>query len=125
MLGSLGGFIYSHGAWWSTRSGCLDGVTAMLDACLSSKRGCLCEFIDVLGAWRSTRLGPNKDIIYSELALTGYLMFRKERRESMGYSVILYIKEYIQADEITLKNEADCEEAIWCNIVTKNSTVTI
>ena len=72
-----------------------------------------------------TRLGPNKDIIYSELALTGYLMFRKERRESMGYSVILYIKEYIQADEITLKNEADCEEAILCNIVTKNSTVTI
>ena len=26
---------------------------------------------------------------------------------------------------LTLKNEADCEEAIWCNIVTKNSTITI
>ena len=35
--------------------------------------------------------------------------------------VILYIKESIQAYEITLKSEADCEEAIWCNIVTKNS----
>ena len=26
--------------------------------------------------------------------------------------------------EITLKSEADCAEAIWCNIVTKNSTLT-
>ena len=39
--------------------------------------------------------------------------------------VILYIKKYIQAYEITLKSEADCEEAIWCNIVTRNSTLTI
>ena len=38
---------------------------------------------------------------------------------------MLYIKESIQAYEITLKSEIDCEEAIWCNIVTKNSTLTI
>ena len=37
--------------------------------------------------------------------------------------MILYIKESIQAYEITQKREADCEEAIWCNIVTKNSTM--
>ena len=52
-------------------------------------------------------------------------MFRKDRRERRGGGVILYIKKYIQAYEITLKSEADCEEAIWCNIVTRNSTLTI
>ena len=31
----------------------------------------------------------------------------------------------IRAYEITLKSEADCEEAIWCNTDTKNSTLTI
>ena len=52
-------------------------------------------------------------------------MFRKDRRERRGGGVILYIKESIQTYEITLKSEADCEEAIWCNIVTKNSSLTI
>ena len=37
----------------------------------------------------------------------------------------LYCRGYYQACEITLKSEADCEEAIWCNIVTRNSTLTI
>ena len=37
----------------------------------------------------------------------------------------MYIKESIQAYEITLKSEADSVEAIWCNIVTRNSTLTI
>ena len=65
------------------------------------------------------------DIVDAELALTGYIMFRKDRRERRGGGVILYSKESIQAYEITLKSEADCEEAIWCNIVTRNSTLTI
>ena len=52
-------------------------------------------------------------------------MFRKDRRERKGGGVILYIKESTQAYEITLKSEADCEEVIWCNIVTRNSTLTI
>ena len=52
-------------------------------------------------------------------------MFMKDRQERRGDGVILYIKESIQAYEITLKSEADCEEAVWCNIVTKNSTLTI
>ena len=34
-------------------------------------------------------------------------------------------KKYIQKYEITLKSEADCEVSIWCNIVTRNSTLTI
>ena len=52
-------------------------------------------------------------------------MFRKDRRERRGGGVILYVKESIQAYEITLRSEADREEAIWCNIVTRNSTLTI
>ena len=38
-------------------------------------------------------------------------MFRKDRRERRGGGVILYIKESIQAYEITLKSEADSVEA--------------
>ena len=73
-----------------------------------------------------TESWTNKDIVPvdAELALTGYVMFRKDRRERRGGGVILYIKESIQAYEITLKSEVDCEEAIWCNIVTRNSTLT-
>ena len=67
----------------------------------------------------------NKDIADAELALTRYVMFRKDRRERRGGGVILYIKESIQVYEITLKREADCEEAIRCNIVTRNSTLPI
>ena len=52
-----------------------------------------------------------------------HVMFRKDMRERMGGGVIVYIKEFIQAYEITLKSEADCEEAILCK--KKNSTLTI
>ena len=73
-----------------------------------------------------TESWANKDIVDAELALADYVMFRKDRRERRAGGVILYIiKESIQAYEITLKSEADCEKAIWCNIVTKNSTLTI
>ena len=72
-----------------------------------------------------TESWTNKDIADAELALTCYVMFRKDRQERRGGEVILYIKKSIQAYEITLKSEADCEEAIWCNIVTRNSTLTI
>ena len=67
----------------------------------------------------------NEDIVDAELALTGgYVMFRKDRRERRGGG-FLYIKESIHAYEITMKSEADSVEAIWCNIVTRNSTLII
>ena len=72
-----------------------------------------------------TESWANKYIVDAELALTGYVKCRKDRRERRGGGVILYIKESIKAYEITLKSEADCEEAIWCNILTRNSTLTI
>ena len=38
-----------------------------------------------------TERWANKDIVNAELALTGYIMFRKNRRERRGGGVILYI----------------------------------
>jgi len=52
-------------------------------------------------------------------------MFRKDRQERMGCGVVMYIKDSIQAYEIQMEKEAECEEAIWCNIATQNSTLTI
>ena len=61
-------------------------------------------------AEQNTDTWPNKDIADTELALTGCVMFRKDRREKRGGGVILYSKKSIKAYEITLKTEADCEE---------------
>ena len=32
----------------------------------------------------------------------------------------MYIKDSIQAYEMQIEKEAECEESIWCNIATKN-----
>ncbi|RWZ45908.1 endonuclease/exonuclease/phosphatase family protein, partial [Labedella phragmitis] len=72
-----------------------------------------------------TESWANKEISDAELGLPGYVMFRKDRIGRRGGGVILYIKESIQAYEIILEKEADCEEAVWCNIVTGNSTLTV
>ena len=39
--------------------------------------------------------------------------------------VILYVKESIQAYEIKLERKADCDEAVWCKIVSGNKKLTI
>ena len=48
----------------------------------------------------------------AELGLTGYVMFRKNRIGRRGGGVILYVKESIQAYEIKLEREADCDKAV-------------
>ena len=68
------------------------------------------------------------DISDAELGMTGYVIFRKDRLGRRGGGVILYILyilESIQAYEIKLEKEAECEEAVWCNIVTGKSTLTV
>ena len=65
------------------------------------------------------------DIADAELGITGYVMFRKDRIWRRGGGVILYIKEYIQTYEIKLEKQAEWEEAVWCNMVTGNSTLTV
>ena len=52
-------------------------------------------------------------------------MFRKDRMGRRGGGVLLYIKDTIPAYEVQLQEEADCNEAIWCKLVTGHTTVTI
>ena len=72
-----------------------------------------------------TESWANNDITDAELGLEGYVMFRKDRIGRRGGGVLLYIKETIPAYEVQLKEEADCNEAIWCKLVTGHTTVTI
>ena len=77
------------------------------------------HIIGITESWATT------DISDAELGMTGYVVFRKDRLGRRGGGVILYIKESIQAYEIKLEKEAEFEEAVWCNIVTGNSTLTV
>ena len=72
-----------------------------------------------------TESWAHKDITDAELGLEGYVMFRKDRIGKKGVGVLLYIKDTIPAYEVQLQDEADCNEAIWCNLVTGHTTVTI
>ena len=38
---------------------------------------------------------------------------------------MLYVKESIQAYEIKLEREADCDETVWCKIVSGNSKLNV
>ena len=51
-------------------------------------------------------------------------MSKRDRIGRMGGGVF-YILVSTQAYEIKFKREADCDDAVWCNIVTGNSTLTV
>ena len=72
-----------------------------------------------------TESWAHNDITYAELGLEGYVMFRKDRIGKKGGGVLLYTNDTIPAYEVQLKDEADCNEAIWCILVTGHTTVTI
>ena len=72
-----------------------------------------------------TETWANNYITYAELGLEGYAMFRKDRMGRRRGGVLLYIKDNIPAYEVQLQEEADCNEAIWCKLVTGHTTVTI
>ena len=65
----------------------------------------------------------HKDMGDAELMLSGNVMFRKDRQERRGGGVIMYSKDSIQAYEIQMENEAECIEAIWCNIATQKLNI--
>ena len=50
---------------------------------------------------------------------------RKDRIGRRGGGVLLYIKDTIPAYGVQLQEKADCNEAIWCNLVTGHTTVII
>ena len=70
-----------------------------------------------------TESWANNDITDGELGLEGYVMFRKDRMGRTGGELLLYIKTNIPAYEVQLQEEADCNEAIWCRLVTGHTTV--
>ena len=72
-----------------------------------------------------TESWANIDITDTELGLTGYVMFTRDRIGRRRGLVILYVKESIQAYEIKLEREADCDKAVWCKIDSGKSTLTI
>ena len=72
-----------------------------------------------------TESWANNDITDAELGLEGYVLFRKDRIGRREGGVLLYIKETIPAYEVQLQEEADCNEVMWCKLVTGHTTVTI
>ena len=72
-----------------------------------------------------TESWANIDITDAELGLTGCVLFRRDQIGRRGEGVIVYVKESIQAYEIKLKREAECDEAVWCKTVSGNSKLTI
>ena len=77
------------------------------------------HIIEITESW------ANDDIKDAELGLEGYVMFKNDRMGRRGGGVLLYIKETIPAYELQLQEEADCNEAIWYNLVRGRTTVTI
>ena len=71
-----------------------------------------------------TESWANNDITDAELGLEGYAMFRKDRMGRRG-GVLLYIKDTIPAYAVQLQEETDCNESIWCKLVTGQTTFTI
>ena len=72
-----------------------------------------------------TESWANNDITNAELGLEDYVMYRKDRIGRRGGGVLLYIRNTIPAYEVQLHEEADCNEAIWCNLVTGHTAVII
>ena len=68
---------------------------------------------------------PNQTRSHLATKMEGYAMFRKDRMGRRGGGVLLYIKDNIPAYEVQVQEEADCNEAIWCKLVTGHTTVTI
>ena len=71
-----------------------------------------------------TESWAHNDITDAELGLEGNVMFRKDRigkREEECY----YISRKRCQHIVQLSEEADCNEAIWCKLVTGHTTVTI
>ena len=105
--------------------------TCYVDMCC----GCMCVALKYIFIDAKLRYNPKREssqavfidnlLSDAELGLEGYVMFRKDRMGIRGGGVLLYVKDTIPAYEIQLREEADCEEAIWCKLVTGHKTVTM
>ena len=72
-----------------------------------------------------TESRANNYIAYAELGLVGYVLFRKDIMGRRGGGVLILISELIPAFEAQLQEERDCNEPIFCKLVTGYTTFTI
>ena len=71
-----------------------------------------------------TESWANNDITDAELGLEVYVMVRKDRMGRRVGGVLLYINDTTPAYEVQLQEEADCNEAICCELVTATGHTT-
>jgi len=50
------------------------------------------------------------------VAIDGYRLFRRDRRGRRGGGVILYVKKWIECEELSLKNSQEQVESLWVRI---------
>ncbi|PKU28413.1 mitochondrial fission process protein 1 [Limosa lapponica baueri] len=50
------------------------------------------------------------------VAIEGYKLFRRDRQGRRGRSVALYVKEWIESEEMSLKNSQEEVESLWVGI---------
>ena len=79
------------------------------------------SYLHIIGI---TEYWANKDITDAGLGMEVYVMFRKDSMGRRGGGVLLYRKDTIPAYEVQLREEADCEEAIRCKLLTGHKTGT-
>lgn len=96
------------------------------------KRGVLEAYVhmekpDIIGlteTWAKEEIGDN------ELAIDGYIMFRKDRenQRARGHGaggVILYVNKALRATELTGATNEHFRESVWCEIETASSKLVV
>ena len=73
-----------------------------------------CDVIGVVETWLTD------DISDAELKVSGYELYRKDRTESKGGGIILYVKESLHSELCDDLTNSDFEESLWCKVQSSN-----
>ena len=73
------------------------------------------DIIAISESWTNESIGD------SELNLTGYTLFRKDRElDIKGGGVLMYVKDCLNASEVKFKS--DFPEQVWCKVMCNGNT---
>ena len=75
--------------------------------------------IGITESWATT------DTSDAELGVTGYVMFRKDRIEKGEVKLFYILKNPPRFMRKKIEKEAECEEAVWSNLVIGNTTLSV
>jgi exonuclease III len=67
----------------------------------------------------------NKEINDAELTISGYNMFRQDRKRGMGGGLVLYVKENLAATLTESLCDSDFQESMWCTIKIKQKHILV